>query len=363
MSRFASLHASDFMGALYVTGGGSRLLADLLEVPGASETVLEARIPYAHAALSALLGGAPERACSSLVARSLAVVAYERAVELGASRTSAFGFGLTASVKTTRPKRGKFRAHMALQTGNRTQRWRMCIFEGGTRLQQERMVALAAGHAILEGLRLSEEGEFPFEHSETATGTKPQVNLLAGRVSVVGEPSGAIMPGSFNPLHAAHAEMRRIAELELGTRVRYELCVRNIDKLSIDYISLGWRTRQFQKDDLILTSLPRFIEKAEVLFPDGGAWFVVGVDTLERIAMPQYYENEDVRDTVVRRFAERGDKFLVFGRAQESGLFRDLAALELPSAMLELCVPVPESRFRQDVSSRGIRSRIEVEAD
>ena len=58
--RAERLHASHWQGVVYLTGGGSPLLSDLLSVPGASNTVLEAAVPYAAKALSDLLGTTPE---------------------------------------------------------------------------------------------------------------------------------------------------------------------------------------------------------------------------------------------------------------------------------------------------------------
>ncbi|HEY6598024.1 MAG TPA: hypothetical protein VIZ30_01870, partial [Pseudomonadales bacterium] len=58
------LHTSPHSGVIAVTGGGALLLADLLTVPGASATVLEANVPYAGAALVNFIGAAPEQACS-----------------------------------------------------------------------------------------------------------------------------------------------------------------------------------------------------------------------------------------------------------------------------------------------------------
>ena len=53
------LHALPDCGVFAVTGGGAVLLADLLTVPGASATVLEARVPYAGGALAEFIGAAP----------------------------------------------------------------------------------------------------------------------------------------------------------------------------------------------------------------------------------------------------------------------------------------------------------------
>ena len=83
-ARAQLLHESLWQGVIYLTGGGSPLLADLLTVPGASNTVLEVSVPYAEQALHELLGSAPEQAASEQTGRALAMGAYQRAMGLGA---------------------------------------------------------------------------------------------------------------------------------------------------------------------------------------------------------------------------------------------------------------------------------------
>src|SRR5262245_36486473 len=111
------LHTGAMSGVLAVSGGGSLLLSDLLTVPGASNSVLEAVVPYAPSSLARFLGAEPEQACSGATARAMAVRAFERALLLapGAQRQR-FGLAVTASLRTTRPKRGAHRAYVALQT-------------------------------------------------------------------------------------------------------------------------------------------------------------------------------------------------------------------------------------------------------
>ena len=46
---------------LALTGGGSRAIAELLEVPGGSRTLLEALVPYSEASIANLLGSRPEQ--------------------------------------------------------------------------------------------------------------------------------------------------------------------------------------------------------------------------------------------------------------------------------------------------------------
>ena len=61
------VHASGKHMLLSITGGGSRAIASLLEVPGASASVIGAIVPYAPAALESWLGGAVDQHCSERV--------------------------------------------------------------------------------------------------------------------------------------------------------------------------------------------------------------------------------------------------------------------------------------------------------
>ena len=75
------IQASGRALVLAVTGGGTRAIADLLSVPGASRLVLEAIVPYSEPALTRFLGGKPDHFCSPPAARAMAMAAYHRATE------------------------------------------------------------------------------------------------------------------------------------------------------------------------------------------------------------------------------------------------------------------------------------------
>ena len=60
----SEIHDTPQRGVFYVTGGGSLFVSDLLTVPGASNTVLEAQVPYAPEALNDMVGGGDIRACN-----------------------------------------------------------------------------------------------------------------------------------------------------------------------------------------------------------------------------------------------------------------------------------------------------------
>ncbi len=70
------IHDSPTRIVLAATGGGSRAIADLLEVPGGSRTLLEAVVPYSAPAMAAWLGVPTGEFCSAAAARALAVRAF-----------------------------------------------------------------------------------------------------------------------------------------------------------------------------------------------------------------------------------------------------------------------------------------------
>ena len=67
------IHGSGKQFLLSITGGGSRATASLLEVPGASASVIGAIVPYAAVALKRWLGGAEDHFCSERTARAMAM--------------------------------------------------------------------------------------------------------------------------------------------------------------------------------------------------------------------------------------------------------------------------------------------------
>ena len=73
------IHASGCQLVMSITGGGSGVIGALLEVPGASATVLEAVVPYSQRALEDCLSGTVDQACSESTARALAMASFDRA--------------------------------------------------------------------------------------------------------------------------------------------------------------------------------------------------------------------------------------------------------------------------------------------
>jgi nicotinic acid mononucleotide adenylyltransferase len=163
-----------------------------------------------------------------------------------------------------------------------------------------------------------------------------------------------IFSGAFNPLHAGHRRMAETAEELLAQPVAMELSILNVDKPIVDYLEIDRRLQQFDAEQAVwLTRTATFEEKSR-LFP--GATFVVGVDTLRRIAEPRYYGNDrGAMLQSIERIVARDCRFLVFGRALASSFIR-LADLDLPEALRRVSSEVPPERFREDISSTTLRN-------
>ena len=343
--RARLLHDSPWQGVLHLTGGGAGMLSELLAEAGASRTLIEARIPYAEGSLEALLGGRPDQACSAPTARALAMAAFQRALHFGAR--PAFGFGVTASLATDRPRRGACRAHLAVQTLGDTNQTQIAL--RGERAAQEAALVDRAWQTLLGALGLASFPEAPLD--QVAAPGEWQA-LIAGerRSTSAGGAAALILPGSFNPLHDGHERMMAVAESRLGQAGVFELSVENPDKPLLDYFEIEKRLSQFRRP-LRLTRLPTFRDKAAE-FP--GATFAVGIDTLLRIADPRYYGSAAQRDAAVATMLKVGASFLVFGRLV-GGTFQDLSHAPLPEALRSACTEVPEDEFRADVSSTELR--------
>ena len=341
-----AIHRSPTRVVLAVSGGGSRAIAELLERPGASRTVLEAIVPYGEAAMIAYLGGRPDQFCAPETARAMAAAAWHRArkyetaagdcpdfraatrsvgPKMGLSPLVALaGVACTAGLATDRPRRGPHHAHVALQSGTRTATWSLELEKGRrSRAEEERLVARLVLNAVADAygvpLRLDLD-LFPGDevrHIETLA-PQPWQDLMMGRAAAVchqgdSGPAAAVFPGAFHPLHAGHRRMIEIARDILGVPVAAEISILNVDKPPLDYTEIECRVAQFPPEQAIwLTRAATFEEKSRV-FPR--AVFLVGIDTLRRIAAWEYYRG-DRRACLaaLEDIAARGCRFLVFGR-------------------------------------------------
>lgn len=354
-ARAARLHNAPWQGVVFVTGGGTGFLAEMLSTPGASATVLDAQIPYSTAAMEELLRRAPEQSVSAHTARQLAMAAYERAGKLAPGKTQLFGFGCTASLGTNRTKKGTHRAHWALQTDTHT--FTATATYDSDRASEEVQLCDQLWATITHWLVDPEHKPPPdtvLTHSMQQDNFASLLKPTPARVSTQPHDGILLLSGSFNPVHQGHRAMLHAAEVLTGHKGAFELAMRNADKPSLDYLTLEERLLQLIGIPVWVTNTPNFSEKAK-LFP--GAIFVTGVDTLQRIGELRFYDSSSAKlDAAIDDFKQRDITFVVFGRDM-GGRFTTLDDLNLPNDLKALCQSVPEADFRQDISSTTLRNQ------
>jgi hypothetical protein len=369
----SAIFAGKFQAVIAVTGGGSKAISQLLEVPGASRMLLEAVVPYAQAALEDWLCGTVDQACSESTARTMAMAAWMRARRLApaADPHLLLGLGATASLATDRPKQGAHRVHVAVQTATTTSSFTLPLVKDARDRKKEEWIAAklvlmvlgeAAGvdtaatrQALLEQLHGQEQIEIRRQQAPVAW-----TEILLGERKCFPETSGvrAVFPGAFNPPHAGHLRMASCAAERLGVPISFELSLTNVDKPPLDFMEIAQRLAALRELDskakVFVTDAPTFREKS-ALFQ--GCTFVVGADTLVRIADPKYYAGgEQGLASAIKEIATQGCRFVVFGRQLE-GCFQTLSELTIPAAIRKLCDEVPAAEFREDLSSTVLREQ------
>jgi nicotinic acid mononucleotide adenylyltransferase/nicotinamide mononucleotide (NMN) deamidase PncC len=380
VSLVAQIHAAPLRMVLAVTGGGSRAIADLLEVPGGSQTLLEAVVPYSAAALRDWLGAPPEHYCSAQTARAMAVAAFLRAKTLTAADQSAdadlAGIACTASLASDRPKRGPHRIHVAWQRISAIATHSIELVKGRrSRAAEEELAARLILDAVAEAAGIADRvplgnsadeplvvqrTEAPAAWQELLRGTIEAVRHEAGSIetaarheSLVKRTRRVIFSGAFNPLHDGHRRMAEVAAAILGQPVEFEISIENVDKPPLDITDMQQRLAQFATGQTLwFTRAPAFERKA-ALFPD--TTFVVGADTIRRIADPHYYgDDPQAAAAAIEALGRQKSRFLVFGRLC-GDRFESLNQLELPESLQRLCREVSAEQFREDISSTRLR--------
>lgn len=367
-----TIHNAPERIVLVAAGAGTEALSNLLGVPGATRTLLEALVPYSKAAFDEFLGQPPAKYVTERAARLLAGRAFTRARWLDAATQPVVGLACTATIITDRPKRGEHRAYIAIWQPDRLVEYGIHLNKGyRDRAGEEGLVS----HIILNGLAeaMSIDTQLPLPLTEQDRLTihthhfgKAAQKLIHGEMDFFGVTADgrirnktvnprALLSGAFNPLHDGHLELLQVSAKLLGYPVAFEISAKNVDKPPIAPQTVVDRIAQFAgRWPVYATSAPTYLEKAR-LFPN--TVFVIGFDTAVRVLHPRYYQNSvSQRDAALTEFANLDCSFLVAGRQDEQGVFRDRWQLDVPESFANLFQPIPADAFRKDISSTELRA-------
>jgi hypothetical protein len=316
------------------------------------------------------LGRRPEQYCSVTTSRVMAQRARDRGLWLS-EEEEVVGVGCTAALATDRPKRGDHRLHVTTRDGALERTYSLRLIKDVRSRQAEEAVldavlinAVAAACGIAGRLP---PGLLPGEviEEEVSPCDDPLERFLRGQTPYCTiDPDGRrrcqlptpalVVPGAFNPIHAGHRGMAAAARVLCDLPLTFELSVSNVDKPPLSAKQVYERIRQFAwRWPLWLTRAPTFVEKATQL---PGAAFVVGADTASRIVAPRYYEQGEIGvRQALERIRTQGCRFLVACRIGLDQSIVKLGQLSVPEGYHDLFEEIPESLFRQDISSTQIR--------
>ena len=132
------VHKSPYKLTIVSSGGGTNAISALLEVPGASNTILESHIPYSKESMNSFLNKKPDHYCSLDTCLNMAANAFKKSKQIDTTSKTKhlLGISITANLATTYEKRGDHKFFIVVQAFDYT-KYLECYLDKGKRTREE----------------------------------------------------------------------------------------------------------------------------------------------------------------------------------------------------------------------------------
>lgn len=333
--QVSEINQSPYHVYVVTAGGGQSFFQHFMKFGGASKTIVGGNIPYSKMAFDDFCGSEVDKYVSVETAELLATQAYKKACQYGTEPINAIGISATCSLATVNERSGREnKAYLCFHNYNFTIRVDL-QFNTHTcdRDNQEKLINDCIIDTLYDIVTTTVHNDWTFGECPSLDQVRPMyrqpstvkytsrycsVTFTHCSYSAFTKPLReidhlqklVIYPGSWNPLHDGHKEIKAIAEEVLQQPVHYELSVNNADKGSLSWFEV--QKRFAQTDGMLISHAPRFIDKVNFFAKEGRQLiFVCGADTWNRIWDTKYLVDVD---TLYQTFVDKNVKFLVCGR-------------------------------------------------
>ena len=316
--KIEAINNSPVMIYVAAAGGGQSFFNKFMQFSGASKTIVGGIIPYSTEQFNKFVKQEITKYCSIDAAVALATSSYSEALS-STNPMNAIGIGITASLSTDDERSGReHHAFISIRSSYTEFTSHIKFSNYLSRIEQEGVISDYVLDLLYSGVDATwsnskwVENNYGFTISNSESSCK--CHAIEAKFTNAGPKTLVVFPGSFNPIHDGHIEIKDKTRSILDLNVHFELSLVNADKGVIRINDVLARRDAIHKHDIptLVSTNATMLEKAldysrfctELIF-------VVGADTWSRILDPKY---AGPIDQLYSQFSELNVKFLVFGR-------------------------------------------------